>query len=192
MSDAHAAGGPPTDPARDANLLGAVVLAVAERLDRATREAAAHGGSAPAALIALGSFLDGSSIDALRRSLGLTHSAAVRLVDRLAGAGLVTRAAGEDARSVAVFLTEAGRRAAEHVQRSRMAALAEVLDSLSPAERAQLSTAHERLLDGLTWGRADARHICRMCDSHACGHHEGRCPVTRAADRAEAALGAAS
>jgi DNA-binding MarR family transcriptional regulator len=192
MSDALASRGGAGDRARDANLLGAVVLTVGERLEQATREAAAHGGSAPAALVALASFLDGSSIDTIRRPLGLSHSAAVRLVDRLAAAGLVAREAGEDARSVAVFLTPAGRRAAEHVQRSRMAALSAVLDSLTADQREQLTALHERLLDGLTSGRADARRICRMCDSHACGHHEGRCPVTRAADRAEARVAPAS
>jgi MarR family transcriptional regulator, negative regulator of the multidrug operon emrRAB len=192
MKDAPAGRAPTGDAARDANLLGALVLAVSERVEHAAREAAAHGGAAPAALVALASFLDGSSIDTLRRPLGLTHSAAVRLVDRLAAAGLVTREAGEDARSVAVFLTPAGHRAAEQVQQSRMEALSRVLDALSPGEREQLSALHERLLDSLTSGRTDARHICRMCDSHACGHHEARCPVTRAADRAEAALATAS
>jgi hypothetical protein len=67
-----------------------------------------------------------------------------------------------------------------------------VLASLGTREREQLSMLHERLLAGLTSGRADARHICRLCDSRACGHHEGRCPVTRAADEAEAALAAGS
>src|SRR5919106_681255 len=90
-------------PGRDANLLGALSITVAERLEAATRTAAAHGGSAPAALAALDTFLDGSSIDTVRKPLGLTHSAAVRLVDRLAAAGLVRRGAGEDGRSVAVF-----------------------------------------------------------------------------------------
>ncbi|MBD0280961.1 MAG: MarR family transcriptional regulator [Thermoleophilaceae bacterium] len=180
------------DGARDANLLGAFVLAVAERLDDATREAAASGGAAPAALVALESFLDGSSIDTLRKPLGLTHSAAVRLVDRLVAAGLVRREPGADARSVAVFLTGAGRQASERVQAGRMRALADVLSPLDAAEREQLARLHERLLGGLTSGRADARHICRLCDSHACGHERGLCPVTRAADRAEAARAADS
>jgi MarR family transcriptional repressor of emrRAB len=179
-------------PARDANLLGALSTTVAERLETATRAGAAHGGSAPAALAALDTFLDGSSIDTVRKPLGLTHSAAVRLVDRLAAAGLVRRGAGEDGRSVAVFLTEAGRRAAAQVQDRRMGALAEVLSSLNASERAQLTRLHEKLLAGLTSGRADARRICRLCDAHACGHEEGRCPVTRAADRAEAPTAAAS
>jgi MarR family transcriptional regulator, negative regulator of the multidrug operon emrRAB len=174
------------DVGRDANLLGALSLAVAGRLDAATRAAAAHGGSAPAALAALDTFLEGSSIDTMRRPLGLTHSAAVRLVDRLAVAGLVRRGAGEDGRSVAVFLTPAGRRAAAQVQDGRMTALSEVLAPLAPSERRRLTRLHEKLLAGLTSGRADARHICRLCDAEACGHQEGRCPVTRAADRAEA------
>jgi MarR family transcriptional repressor of emrRAB len=180
------------DPTRDANLLGALSLAVADRLEAATRMAAAHGGSAPAALAALDTFLDGSSIDALRKPLGLTHSAAVRLVDRLAVAGFVRRGAGEDGRSVGVFLTPAGRRSAAQVQHSRMHALAEVLAPLDAAEREQLTHVHEKLLGGLTSGRADAARICRLCDAGACGHEEGRCPVTRAADRAEASRSAAS
>jgi MarR family transcriptional regulator, negative regulator of the multidrug operon emrRAB len=178
--------------ARDANLLGALSITVAERLEAATRAAAAHGGSGPAALAALETFLDGSSIDTVRKPLGLTHSAAVRLVDRLAAAGLVRRGAGEDGRSVAVFLTPAGRRAAAQVQGGRMKALGEALAPLDASERAQLTRLQEKLLAGLTSGRADARRICRLCDAHACGHEEGRCPVTRAADRAEASRAVAS
>ena len=92
---------------------------------------------------------------------------------------------------MAIFLTPAGKRAAEEVHQSRIRALSEVLVPLSATEREQLTKLHERLLGGLTGGRADAGRICRMCDSEACGHHEGRCPVTRAADAAEA-LAAAS
>jgi MarR family transcriptional regulator, negative regulator of the multidrug operon emrRAB len=180
------------DGARDANLLGALSLAVADRLEAAASAAAAHGGSGPAALTALATFLEGSSIDTMRKPLGLTHSAAVRLVDRLAVAGLVSRAAGEDGRSVAVFLTPAGRRAAAEVQDGRMRALAEVLAPLDAAEREQLTRLEEKLLAGLTSGRADAGRICRLCDAGACGHEVGRCPVTRAADRAEASRTVAS
>jgi DNA-binding MarR family transcriptional regulator len=172
------------DLARGANLLGAVSLAAAERLERATREAAAHGGSAPAALNALDTYLDRSSIDTVRRPLGLTHSAAVRLVDRLAAAGLVKREPGEDARSLSISLTDGGRRAAREVRRRRERALTDLLAPLSAAERAQLARLQEKLLEGITTGRDDAGHICRLCDAEACGHYEGRCPVTRAADSA--------
>ena len=37
----------------------------------------------------------------------------------------------------------------------------------------------------LASGRTAARRICRLCDVDGYGHHEGRCPVSIAADRAE-------
>ena len=61
-----------------------------------------------------------------------------------------------------------------------MRALAEVLAPLDAPEREQLTRLREKLLAGLISGRADARHICTLRDAHACGHEEGRCPVTRA------------
>jgi MarR family transcriptional repressor of emrRAB len=181
--EAPAGGG--DESAREANLLGALSLAVAERSDRAVEAAAAHGGAAPAALAALATFLDGSSLDVMRRPLGLSHSAAVRLADRLERDGLVRREPGADARSVSIRITQEGSRLAGRIRAERERALESVLAPLTRAERAELARLHEKLLGGLTGGRADARHICRLCDAHACGHEEGRCPVTRAADRAE-------
>ena len=184
MSHAYVAG----EAAREANLLGATALAVSERVDEAVRLAAAHGGAAPAALVALATFLDGSSLDVMRRPLGLSHSAAVRLADRLARADLVRREPGADGRSVSIRLTPEGAALALKIRAAREEALEAVLAPLSGGERAQLTALHEKLLAGITGGRADAGHICRLCDADACGHERGRCPVTLAADRAEAAV----
>jgi MarR family transcriptional repressor of emrRAB len=190
--------GDPEDPvdardlARGTNLLGAVSLAVADRLRAAAERGAVQGGSAPAALISLAGYLDGSPIDAVRGPLGLTHSATVRVVDRLVAAGLARRREGADRRSVAVELTPAGHSAAGQAVRARREALEEALAGLDPAERAELARLHAKVLATLTDGRAAAGHICRLCDSHACGHEEGRCPVTQAADAAEARTAAAS
>src|ERR687888_1188464 len=93
------------DVARDANLLGSLSLAVADRMRAATEDVARRSGSGPAALAALSTHLDGQGINALAGSLGLTHSAAVRLVDRLEASGLVKRARGADGRAVSVMLT---------------------------------------------------------------------------------------
>jgi hypothetical protein len=68
----------------------------------------------------------------------------------------------------------------------RRAATDAVLAVLAPGERAQLAALLEKLLAGLTGSRADAWHICRLCDPGACEAHPGGCPVTRAADAAEA------
>jgi DNA-binding MarR family transcriptional regulator len=177
--------GAPDDGARGANLLGAVSLAVADRVRAAAERGAGQGGSAPAALVSLAGYLDGSPIDSVRGPLGLTHSATVRVVDRLVAAGLARRRGGTDRRSVAVELTSAGRAAAAEAVRARGRALEEALAALDPGERAELARLHEKVLATLTDGRAAAGHICRLCDSNACGHEQGRCPVTRAADAAE-------
>src|SRR5688572_20555675 len=94
----------------DINSFGALPVEVAQRVQEAGGRASPHGASAPAALAALHGLASGQSIDALRRIVGLTHSGAVRLVDRLAGAGLVERRVGADQRSVALHLTPEGRR----------------------------------------------------------------------------------
>ena len=169
--------------ARTANLLGTMSLAVGDRLRAATETAAGHAGSGPAALAALSTYLDGESIDVLGRSLGLTHSAAVRLVDRLEESRLVERGRGEDGRSVSVVMTAAGRRAGRKILDARHRAVGEVLESLSPSEQRTLTGVCEKLLGGLTGSHADASRICRLCDPDACGHYEGLCPVTRAAAR---------
>ena len=168
--------------ARQANLLGTLSLAVTGRVEAAVAAASPHGPSAPAALSALEGYLGGEPIDALARVLGLTHSGAVRLVDRLAGAGLVERRRGGDGRSVAVTLTRAGQRAAAEIRAGREQALADTLSVLEAEERRALTDLHEKLLAGLTSDRASARRICRLCDPEACGHERGTCPVTRAAN----------
>ena len=171
--------------ARDANLLGSLSLAVADRMRVAAEAAAGRSGSGPAALASLTTHLDGEGIEMLARSLGLTHSAAVRVVDRLEASGLVRRGRGADGRSVSVTLTARGRAKGREILAARERALGEVLEGLPPSEHRALARACETLLGHLTASRADARRICRLCDADACGHYEGRCPVTQAADRAE-------
>jgi hypothetical protein len=40
-----------------------------------------------------------------------------------------------------------------------------------------------KLLDTAIVDIDAAKTTCRLCDAHACGHYDGTCPVTRAADR---------
>jgi DNA-binding MarR family transcriptional regulator len=161
------------DGPRTANLLGALALAAAERIDAATDSAA---------VVSLVTTLDGASQDTLGRILGLTQTGAVRLVDRLVRAGLVERTAGPDGRTRAIRATEAGRRHADATLRTRADAMSALLAPLDTAERDHLTALLEKLLGSITHSRGDAWHICRLCDPVACGHHDGRCPVTRAAD----------
>ena len=179
---------------RDGNVLGALSLAVADQMSDAVAAAADQSLTAAAALSALEHFADGCSVDRLRRILGLTSSGTVRLVDRLVAAGDVRRRQGPDGRTTSIELTAAGRRAARRVTAARGSVLEDALRDLSPAERDDLDRLAARVLEGVVRGKLarDAggesmRWICRLCDLHACGRAEGRCPAAAAAAAAAAA-----
>jgi DNA-binding MarR family transcriptional regulator len=167
---------------REANVLGALALVVTDRTTDAMVVAGGQSDTAAAALSALLHFLDRPTIDMLRRVLGLTSSGTVRLVDRLADAGYVTRGPGSDGRSRAVILTDEGRHAAERIAAARAAVLGDALAGLSPAERETLHDLMGRMMATFVRGKTDAtRWICRLCDLEACGRDEGHCPVANAA-----------
>jgi DNA-binding MarR family transcriptional regulator len=154
----------------------------------ATEAAAGMSGPLPAALASLHEWAGGRTVDTLAGGLRLSHSRTVRVIDRLEADGLATRERDPgDGRNVLVRLTPAGERAGQAVLAARGAALAAALDGLGPRERRALAELAERVLGGVTTGRRSAGAICRLCQSDVCGHHDGRCPVTRAADAAEAA-----
>lgn len=178
-----------TDP-RQANLLAVLALGIGDRIRHAEEGAAGHGAAAPAALVALHEFLNGASIDELRQVVGLTPSGAVRLVDKLSEAGLVTRGPGRDGRSVAVALTRRGTAVASRVLAARRHAGEAVLAALSAHERESLTPLLERLLHELTAARLAERErgaspvggwLCRLCDFSACRRAEGACPVASTA-----------
>lgn len=169
-------GSPPDQPA---NVLGALALAVADRLG----DALGHSQSAAAALVALDQFLDGPSVDRLAQVVGLSQSGAVRLVDRLEGDGYVRRAPAGDARSRAVRLTAPGRQAARRVEQRRMALLGDVLSPLGEDERRAFAELAGRLLVGMMREPGAARWTCRLCDMGSCGRPKGNCPLEREARR---------
>jgi len=168
----------------DLNVVGALVVVLGDRIRDATEEASGMGGALPAALSALHEWAGGRTIETLAGGLRLSHSRTVRVVDRLESQGLARRAPDPaDGRGVLVHLTPAGRRAGRRVLDARAAALEEAVEQ---GERHELAALAERLLARATTGRRSAGAICRLCDAHACGHDDGRCPVTRAADAVEA------
>ena len=76
----------------------------------------------------------------LAASLGVSESTATRLVDRLEEAGLAERRPGklDDRRCVFAGLTAVGRKAQRKIRSDRRGVLKEILETLDPAERAQL------------------------------------------------------
>jgi DNA-binding MarR family transcriptional regulator len=161
---------------RAANLLGALALAVTDRL----RDDDGPGPdgldiSQAAALVTLLHY-PGQSVAALGATLGLTHSGAVRLADRLGAAGLATRSPAGRGRTLALILTRSGEQAAAQVLARRQASAEQLVGQLSQAEARALEQLAGRMLAGLTTDRASALRLCRLCDEPLCGRAPG-CPV---------------
>jgi len=160
---------------RLANLLGVTALAAADRLRVAVETDLGHGGTAPAVLVHLQAY-PGESVEALRRVLAISQPATVRAVDRLAEEGLVERRPGPDRRTLALFLTRRGQRAARRVLARRAASLRDLLAALDEDDKALLLPLLEKLTSCLAVDRPGALNVCRMCDRRACLRQRG-CPL---------------
>jgi MarR family transcriptional regulator, negative regulator of the multidrug operon emrRAB len=160
---------------RLANLLGVTALAAADRLRAAVEADLGHRGAAPALLVHLHAY-PGESIEALRRVLAISQPATVRAVDRLAEERLVERRPGADRRTLALFLTRRGQRAARRVLTRRVANPRHMIAALDDDEQARLLPLLERLTSCLAFDRPGALNVCRMCDRRACLRQPG-CPL---------------
>jgi len=168
-----------------ANVLGALALAVDDRVaDAVAAAAAGHSVTAATALSALDHLriLAAPSIEQLSRALGLTHSGTVRLVDRLEQDGYVRRHRGADGRSAALALTPAGRDVAARVTAARWQVLEAALAALTPTELEAFGALAGRILVGMMREPGAVRWTCRLCDTGACGRYTGGCPIGRAAE----------
>src|SRR5437763_1364124 len=170
---------PTSRQARQANLLGALALAVVDRLQEELLASDQRGLSSTAALIHV-RLRPGQNIDFLARLLRISHPATVRIADRLEDEGLVERRPGRDARSRALVLTRAGERAAVAALKTRLDLVDDVLAPLTASERRQLEPLLAKLLAALVEDRWDTRHTCRLCDHATCD--DPYCPVDRAVD----------
>lgn len=182
--------GQPHEDSRLVNLLGAVAVGLT---DAAVGDVAANAEldhTATAALVALLDFAGSESVQRLSQLVGLSHSGSVRLVNRLADAGLVERRPGADARTLAVRLTRRGRAVARRIRARRHAAIAATLNGLTQRERQQLAANCEVLVTNLASARLAQRAagerpsggaLCRMCDPQACQRADGRCPAAQVA-----------
>lgn len=159
------------DRANVANLLGALATLIADRVDDAV--AGDPRTLAEQTALVLLSKYPAATIEQLRGPLELSHSGCVRLVDRLARDGLVTRTSSDDGRAVALRLTRAGHGAARSRRDARGRLLDELLSALSAAEQAELGRLAYKLVRGATPDVAHAANTCRLCDYGACR----RCPM---------------
>jgi MarR family transcriptional repressor of emrRAB len=163
------AGNEDRDDARTANLLGALGLEVATvvKADR---------GATMSALVTIAAHPD-RTVEELRDPIGLSQPGAARLVQRLVDAGWVERGGPGGRGGLRLTPTASGLAILDERFAARRAALLELLEPLSAAERDQLASMLERLLAARTAGTVGAKRLCRMCERRTCA----RCPVARAA-----------
>jgi MarR family transcriptional regulator, negative regulator of the multidrug operon emrRAB len=157
---------------RGQNLLGAFVLELAGRIQRETEAAIGHGGATAAALVTIAQFPE-RTVEELRRAIGLSHPAAVRVVDRLAAEGLVRRRPAGRGPAIALTATAAGRRKARRLLDVRRQILADALPEMDEVEARVLVGILEKALAQLADSPDPA--ICRLCDTGRC--RRGECPV---------------
>jgi DNA-binding MarR family transcriptional regulator len=126
-----------------------------------------------AALVLISSHA-GVGVDWLYSRLGLTQSGTVRLVDRLAAAGLVARGTPGGRRGIPLTLTATGRERLEQALAGRAGALATATAALRPDEQELLAGLLAKALAGRPRDRAEADVACRLCDWPGCPRP---CPV---------------
>lgn len=162
---------------RTENLLAALVTALGDAQRTASESASGQSGATPAALTYLLQE-PGAGVDQISGPLGLTQSAATRLVDRLERDGKARREPGANGRKVSVHLTSEGTREAKRLLELRSGLMRDAMSVLQPHERTVLTGLLERMLAHLTTDAAHGQRICRMCALDACPKQS--CPVDTA------------
>ena len=160
--------------ARLANLLGAFSVAA---MDRQTDAAGGSRRVTDAAALTTLRQRPHRATASLARTLGRSHSATVRIVDRLATAGLVERRADHDGRVQALTLTEAGVATADRFAAERLNTLGELAGRLNEAEGTELARLLEKILGAETRTQGEAHFDCRLCLYPLCA--TAGCPIER-------------
>ena len=120
-------------------------------------------------------FWDGITNAELARALKLSHTATVRLVDKLEAQGFVRSSSGKDRRATHLHLTPAGRSAVLPALVARCVAVEGYLGVLSETEQQQLAGLLDKLMQPLATDGFAVSHFCRLCEFTACPGDQ--CPM---------------
>lgn len=157
---------------RTTNLLGAMALAITDRMTLSMREVLDRSGEMAAAIIVLG-YAPGMSVEVLRQVLDRSHPGTVRLIDRLERDGLVERREATDGRAVALHLTRKGTKLRQKLMERRLDMLEDALQGLAADERKMLGTLIAKVLTNLPESDMAKHRICRLCAVPTCK----QCPI---------------
>lgn len=151
-----------------ANILGALSLLIQDRVESAWQAELDLSPMAAAALVQIDNE-PGSSIELIASHIGLTHSATVRVIDKLAERGLVEKdRARRDARAQSLTLSKAGKRVVQQLHAARNHVTDDLLSSLDPAQRRALEAAIRAILHRVVEPGREADVTCRVCDDRRC------------------------
>jgi MarR family transcriptional regulator, negative regulator of the multidrug operon emrRAB len=158
-----------------ANILGALAVLIQDRVEGAWQSALDLSPMAAAALVQIDGE-PGCSIELVAGRIGLTHSATVRVIDKLAERGLVEKdRARKDARAQSLKLSRAGKRVAQQLHGARNRVTDELLAGLAPAQRKALEDAIRAILHRSVEPGREADVTCRVCDDRRCS--PAICPI---------------
>lgn len=160
---------------RTANLLAAFSGEITERVEAALKTHHPNQTDSSIAALNVMSFWDGITNAELAKALHLSHTATVRLVDKLESLGLVEARDGKDRRATYLHLTLAGKKTVQPALVARCAAVEPYLGALTPSEEAQLAGLLEKLIRPLATDDLAVSHFCRLCSFTSCP--DSRCPM---------------
>lgn len=160
------------DMDRTTNLLGALALAVTDRMKSVMKDTFDRSGETAAAIVVLG-YAPGLSVEILRQVLDLSHPGTVRLIDRLEEDGLVERRKAADGRAVALHLTAKGGQLRQQLMDRRLDTLETALEGLTADERLVLGDLLAKVLTNLPETEMAKHRICRLCAVRTCRD----CPI---------------
>ena len=151
------------------NLFTACSRAIVDKVDS---DLAAHFARAQSELMTLISVrhCDTFTVGWLSKVLILTHSAAVRIVDRLQQDGLLHRIEQENRRYVGLALTPEGIIYADEILKVRQQTLNQLFAQISDEQIKSALPVIEKLLRNATHDSLAAYRLCRQCDENMCGN----------------------
>lgn len=169
------------------NRIAALAVAIVDHVDETIAQQHPRPGSEIETLISV-RHCNTFTVGWLSGVLKLSHSAAVRIADRLGEEGLLVRTVLDNRRYVGLQLTRKGAAVADELLASRRRALEALFRGVADEQLRGCGDVADRLLAAMTADELSGYRICRACDEAMCG---ADCPVDRALDSAVSAGGSA-
>ncbi len=160
------------------NLIGATAIAISDSIKNACEETTGNTGSFPAALVIIERYPT-ITVDLLGQYLQLSQSGAARLVERLVKHNLAERHQGNDRRFIHLKLTSDGKTMVNEIQKAKVEAVSNLLNSLTEQEQQQLLNLLSKIAGKYSNTEVIEEYICRFCNI-------SKCPLLACRERVEA------